>query len=286
MSRLSLGFALACLSLVAGCAGPSTKPYAPGAPVAIAPDAHDPPFATMPFEPISREAVVAIALREWRLWGNRVDDDPPGTRPPPQPQDKPERWPGYWQRVGEYWWLGMNAGTLESAWTGKHDASGQVFPARQDANFAWSAAFISYVMRIAGAGDAFPYAEAHSTYIDAAKEMATGQTKGYIITAQRPTEYAPQPGDMICEARGRYGGLTYDDLPVDRFPSHCDIVVAAVPGQLTVVGGNVDDAVTMKHVPTTQDGKLATPDGTVLDTRYPWMVVIRVLYPATMTPIS
>ena len=31
----------------------------------------------------------------------------------------------------------------------------------------------------------------------------------------------------------------------------------------------------MKHVPVTADGKLATPDGQVLDTRYPWMVVLR-----------
>ena len=45
----------------------------------------------------------------------------------------------------------------------------------------------------------------------------------------------------------------------------------------------MDDAVTMKHVPVTDDGKLATPDGTVLDTRYPWMVVLRVLYPAAPT---
>lgn len=287
MRRFSLGLALSCLAFAVGCAGPPRKPYAPGAPVAIAPDAHDPPFATATFEPISREAVVAIALREWRLWGNRVDDDPPGTRPPPLPQDKPERWPGYWQRVGEYWWLGMDAGMPQDAWTGKHDASGQVFPANQDANFAWSAAFVSYVMRIAGAGSAFPYAEAHSTYIDIAKEMATGQVTGYIITARRPTDYAPQPGDLICEARGRRAeSITYDDLPTDHFPGHCDIVVAAVPGQLSVVGGNVDDAVTMKHVPTTQDGKLATPDGTIIDTRYPWMVVIKVLYPPGAAPIS
>jgi len=45
-----------------------------------------------------------------------------------------------------------------------------------------------------------------------------------------------------------------------------------------VVGGNVDDAVTMKHVPVTPDGNLAGADGTVLDTRYPWMVVLRLLW--------
>ncbi|HEX5328378.1 MAG TPA: DUF2272 domain-containing protein, partial [Acetobacteraceae bacterium] len=52
---------------------------------------------------------------------------------------------------------------------------------------------------------------------------------------------------------------------------------AAAPGQITVIGGNVDDAVTMKHVPVTADGKLALPDGHVLDSRYSWMVVLRLL---------
>ena len=67
--------------------------------------------------------------------------------------------------------------------------------------------------------------------------------------------------------------------PPGQFPAHCDIVVdTAVPGQIAVIGGNVDDAVTMKHVPVTPDGKLARPDGMVLDTRYPWMVVLRLLH--------
>lgn len=260
------------LALLAACAGPAKPP----------PDAHVPPFATVPYEPISRDAVVAIALREWRLFGQPVDDDPPGTRPRPLPEDKPERQQGLWQRVGEYWWLGMNAGDLPSAWTGKHNAQGAVFQAGDDYEFAWSAAFVSYVMRIAGAGPRFPYSEAHSTYINIAKQMADGQATGWIVIAERPTAYAPQPGDLICEARGRSGGLTYDDLPAPHFPAHCDIVVAAAPGLLSVIGGNVDDAVTMKHVPVTADGKLAAPDGVVLDTRYPWMVVLRGLYAANV----
>jgi hypothetical protein len=247
--------------------------------VTIAPDAHVPPFSTVQYEPISRTSVVAIALREWRLFGQPVDDEPPGTRPPPLPEDMPERQPGLWQRVGEYWWLGTNAGTPESAWTGKHDASGLVFPADEDALYAWSAAFVSYVMRIAGAGRQFPYSESHSTYIDIAKQMADHQTSGWIVTAERPSAYAPQAGDLICMGRGSAANLTYDALPAGHYPAHCDIVVANAPGQISVIGGNVDDAVTMKHVPVTTDGKLATPEGVVLDTRYPWMAVLRVLYP-------
>jgi hypothetical protein len=250
----------------------------------VAPDAHVPDFATRQYEPFSRESVVAIAMREWKMFDKPVDDDPPGTRPPPLPDEKPERWPGYWQRVGEYWWLGIDAGETESAWTGKHDADGRVFPARNDAQYAWSAAFTSYVMRIAGAGSRFPYAINHSDYINAAKQMTDGSASGLIVRAERPSAYAPQPGDMICLGRGRSGSLTYDDLPTGRFPAHCDIVVQTQPGvpggwgQLSVIGGNVDDAVTMKHVPTTADGKLATPDGVIVDSRYPWLVVLRVLY--------
>ena len=244
-------------------------------------DARVPPFARVPYEPFSRTSVVAIALREWRLFGEPVDDDPPGTRPRPAPEDKPEREPGLWQRVGEYWWLGLDPGSPESAWTGEHDAQGHVFPAEQDGEYAWSAAFISYVMRIAGAGPHFPYAADHATYINIAKQMATGAASGWDVTAERPAAYAPQPGDLICMGRGHAASLTYDDLPAGMFPAHCDIVVdTSVPGQIAVIGGNVDDAVTMKHVPVTADGKLAAPDGVILDTRYPWMVVLRLLVPA------
>ena len=265
----ALPFALA--AALAGCA---------------APDAHVPPFARVPYEPISRRTIVAIALREWRLWGERVDDSPPGTLPA-QPSGRiPEREPGLWQRVGEYWWLGMNAGTTESRWTGKHDAAGRVFPADRGGDFAWSAAFVSYVMRIAGAGARFPYADAHATYIDIAAEEARGTAHGWLVKAELPDAYAPEPGDLICMGRDRAAGITFADLPAPLFPAHCDIVVGVpVPGaadpELTVVGGNVDNAVTMKHVRVTADGRLAGADGTVLDARYPWMVVVRLRLPPT-----
>lgn len=249
------------------------------------PAAHVPPFARVPYEQFSREAVVAIALREWRLFGAPVDDNPPGSYRPATSEEKPERQQGLWQRVGEYWWLAMNAGSPESGWTGKHDGTGNVFPASDDGNYAWSAAFVSYVMRIAGAGSHFPYTASHSDYINIAKHQADRQTSGWVITAERPESYAPQPGDIICLGRGSAHDLRYDELPAGHFPAHCDIVVdATVPNQISVVGGNVDDAVTMKHVPVTPDGKLATPDGKILDTRYPWMVVLRVL--ASGAPVA
>jgi hypothetical protein len=265
--------------MLAACAGPPTQPSAPTIAAVQGYNPHVPDFARLPYQPITRAAVVAIAVREWKMFDKPVDDDPPGSRPPPLPDEKPERWDGYWQRVGEYWWLGLDASSAQSSWTGMHDGDGRTFPAKKDGYYAWSAAFVSYVFRIAGAGGAFPYAASHSEYINDAADEAQGLTKSWIVTAERPESYAPQLGDLICEGRGKSGRLRYDDLPAGKFPGHCDIVVAVAPGELSVIGGNVDDAVTMKHVPVTADGKLATPDGTVLDTRYPWMVVLRVLYP-------
>jgi hypothetical protein len=273
--------------LLLGCLLPAAcaVPHGPGG-VRAAQDEHVPPFATAPYEPFSTQAVVAIALREWRLFGQPVDDDPPGTRPPPLPEDKPEREQGLWQRVGEYWWIGLDPGSPESGWTGKHDASGVVFPASVDASYAWSAAFISYVMRIAGAGTHFPYAADHADYIDAAVRMTGNASTNWVINARRPEDYAPQPGDLICSGRGPAAKLRYDDLPVEHFPAHCGVVVdAAVPGQISIIGGNVDDAVTLTHVPVTPDGKLATPDGVVLDTRYPWMIVLQDI-PIPPQPVS
>ncbi|HUZ65411.1 MAG TPA: DUF2272 domain-containing protein [Acetobacteraceae bacterium] len=274
------------LLAVAGCAA---KPAHPGviarAPYgqgrASIPDDHVPAFAQVPYEPFARQEAVAIALREWRLFGQPVDDRAPQDVPPPLPDQKPERWPGLWERVGEYWWTAMWPGMKEARWTGKHNAEGEVFPASEDGNYAWSAAFISYVMRIAGAGARFPYSINHAGYINAALQG------GYALRDRRPADYAPKPGDLICWGMRHNVPLTFNDLPTDRpFPGHCDIVVAARPGQLSVVGGNVDDAVTMKHIPTTAEGRLADASGTVLDTRYAWFVVVQVLYDVNALPDS
>jgi hypothetical protein len=236
-----------------------------------------PPFARLNYEPFSRVDAVAIAMQEWRLFGQLVDDDPPHSRPEPGPNEKPERFPGFWERIGEYWWLGQDGDRRESAWTGMHDEAGQEFDDRRDDNYSWSAAFISYVMRTAGAGARFPYAPSHSVYINIAKDMKLGRTSGWAVVAERPDDYVPLLGDLICASRGRKA-LTYEALPARHFPGHCDIVVARQDGQISVIGGNVDHAVTMKHIPVTPDGRLAYPGDHVLDTRYAWFVVLRILY--------
>jgi hypothetical protein len=284
--RRSYAAALRAVSMIAlplafaGCAAtsPATSQVTPAGKVEYL--GYVPDFARKPYEPFSRSAAVAIAWREWRLFGQPVDDDPPDTRPEPPPELKPEREQGYWQRVGEYWWLGVNPDSDARAWTGKHDQFGLEFDAARDGEYAWSAAFIGYVMRIADAGARFPYSESHSTYIAAALRVARGSGEGWVVSAEKPDAYAPQLGDLICTGRDQNKALNLDALPRNGFVSHCDIVVQAVPGSLSVIGGNVDDAVTMKHVPVNALGMLAQPGGQVIDQRYPWFAVIRVLYDA------
>jgi hypothetical protein len=259
---LTLGLALA------GCA-----PEAPPGPHPSGgvDDAHIPPFARWPYQRFSREAAVQIALREWRAFGQPV------VLPHTELPFDNERAEGLWQRVGEYWWLGLPLGSREQGFTGIHDENGRVFPDQEDGNFAWSAAFIDYVMRMAGAGHRFPYSPTHADYINAARQHAAGERPDLAIGAERPERYAPQRGDLICMWRGSQA-VRYDDLPTGRFPGHCDIVVEAHPGLLDVIGGNVDNSVSMKHIPVTQDGHLAGPDGVIVDPDYPWFVAIRVEY--------
>ena len=240
-----------------------------------APDSHIPDFARRPYEPFSRQAAVSIAIREWRAFGEPIAE----TQPVAQSEDVyfPEQVSGLWQRVGEYWWLGLNADQRARSTTGKHDSNGQVFQPADDTPHAWSAVFISYVMRMAGAGRAFPYSAAHIDYINAAYRAAVGQSSPRRVWAERIEVYAPQLGDLICMGRGPDRALRFDQLPLRRAATHCDLVVGKEDGELTVIGGNVDDAVAMKHVPVTAEGKLGPASGS-LDDRFPWFVVLRVLY--------
>lgn len=227
---------------------------------------HAPPFANKPYEAFSRSAAVAIALREWRLWGSTLNDNPDYVQ---RAATMPERAQGLWQRVGEYWWEGMNADTPDARWTGKHDDQGKVFPVAVNGAYAWSAAFISYIMRIAGAGKTFPYAPDHAFYINYA---ARPYHPGKLLIAENPTDYAPRLGDLVCFPRGRAMHLRFQDLPTaGYFPSHCDIATGRKPGVLSVIGGNVDDSVRMTNLNINAQGLLTNNQQTIL-------VILRVLY--------
>jgi hypothetical protein len=240
-----------------------------------APDDYVPKFARVPYEPFSRQAAVAVALREWRLFGEKIDNSPV-RHSSLTDGESPERREGLWQRVGEYWWIGVGPNFADRAWTGKHDEKGALFAPERDAAYAWSAAFISYVMRISGAGRRFPYSDAHADFINAGHKASPGA--GNSVRAMRLEAYAPELGDLICFSREKGKDFRFDDISGAHFHAHCAIVVDLKPGVVSAVSGNLGDAVALTRVPTTEEGKIVGPNGRPVDGRHPWFVVIAVPY--------
>jgi hypothetical protein len=124
------------------------------------------------------------------------------------------------------------------------------------ASHPWSAVFISYVMRTAGAGPAFRYSAAHQYYVAAARKNRLDRNTSNPFWAFRATEIAPQIGDLVCASRSD-SGATYDNIgdPQSR-ATHCDVVTEVRPGQIRVIGGNVSQTVGEKLLRTRPDGKL------------------------------
>lgn len=108
-------------------------------------------------------------------------------------------------------------------------------------NEAWSSAFISYLMRLAGAGDDFKYSTSHSRYIEQAvrnrKEKNDKPFKGY-----KPEEVKVEVGDLVCYPR--QSGVTYDSP--SGYMSHCDLIVSVKDNVAVGIGGNVSNSVSKK----------------------------------------
>lgn len=117
-------------------------------------------------------------------------------------------------------------------------------------NTAWSSAFISYLMKKAGAGDDFKYATAHSQYIaQAVKNRKENNSKK--IKAYKPNEVKVKAGDLVCYPR--QNGVTYDSNA--GYISHCDLIVSADENKAIGIGGNVSDSVS-KSTYLLKDGKI------------------------------
>lgn len=195
----------------------------------------------------TRERVVAIATQEWELFGRQtIDIDGKLSHQGAQENDE-----GYWQRVGDYWHQGVHL-----------DLDGR------DRDEAWSAAFMSWVMRSAGLGPRFYYSEWHAHYIHRSIRARRDGDQTFAFWGYRLSERAPQVGDLVGYAR-------QDDIDYDHqrqvYKSHTDVVVAVRPGQIDVIGGNVSDSVTKKTLRTDAEGKL-------IDTNHRWFVVMAARY--------
>jgi len=113
---------------------------------------------------------------------------------------------------------------------------------------AWSAAFISYIMKKSGVKE-FPFSASHSTYITQAiknrKDDNKSRIKGYRINEKKV-----EIGDLVCYPR--QSGVGYDTT--GAYLSHCDIVMNIKKGEAETVGGNVSQSVSKTMVPLTTDG--------------------------------
>jgi chitosanase len=146
---------------------------------------------------------------------------------------------GWWQRVGVYW-----------AHIGRDDLDGR------DHEWPWSAAFISWVMRQAGAEGRFTYSASHATYISKSiRDRNQGNTNA-LYWGFRLSERKPQVGDLVCWDRDREKVVDYDHQHGGDYKSHTDLVVAVGGDEIEVIGGNVGNSVTRRPVALNADGFL------------------------------
>jgi hypothetical protein len=195
--------------------------------------------------------LIAAAEDEWKRWGFSVS-----------PLHKPPKIVGregvapYVGYVNDYWRV-----VGEPTWNGNTPQP-------------WSAAFISFCFKTAGAGTGFPYRAAHAEYCRAilqkpasypglalADPAAATLVVGDLIWAARAGPDCPKPPMTHAEAISRLQGPDHD------FCSHCDIVVELRQGEVDVLGGNVSNSVTRTTY--------ATSNGHISDHRHAWLAVIK-----------
>ncbi|MDE4919884.1 hypothetical protein ACUXAV_002782 [Cupriavidus metallidurans] len=287
--------AVIALAVLCGC---TTTPPRTARPQAVPlPDYQQvttPPGAT------PRERIVDIAMQEWRKWGQQVvhigrDDSACVTQSPlPAPMTAgPEkasdggdvssqasadtendengreadcvRFPdgtgmeatprgcrmaqGYWGIVGE---APDCRQITQGAW-------------------AWSAVFISWVMRKAGLdNDQFLTGQSHSMYVVDARDGILPRPAFHI----EPMPAVPRPGDVVCAARGRDKYISnVAEIGFGTTPMHCDIVVEVDPAARVVkaIGGNVQQSVSMDVIDMNDAGQL---DG-FTNSHMPWLLLMR-----------
>ena len=154
--------------------------------------------------------------------------------------------------IQDYWDRGTNKDYSitqieDPAWQGEHP---------------WSAAFISWVMKVSGAGRHFLYSETHADYvIDAIEEKelnSKAKFKGYRIM-----EIKPKVTDLVCKRRmGSTADYAYgeDHTVLDNSPLHCDIVTKVNKNDIEVVGGNINNKVDRANLSLNKDGYLNEQD--------------------------
>ncbi len=245
--------------------------------VACAPPAPELPPPPYPAE--TRARMLRLVVGEWQEWGGRVFDA--RTDPISDADEGPvaEQDPAAFSKILAYWsavgWEAEIARNRRAFTLGKHTecTPGELAAGGRAALWGcqpWSAAFLSFVLRATGVDAAdFPPSSAHWAYVDALLRASDRWGPRAPFRAHEVADHAPAPGDIVCADRSR---APLPSLAARRAeagrprPMHCDIVVGTAAGEVTVVGGNVAQAVTAVRHATDGQGRLT-------HTLRPWFVV-------------
>ncbi|MBP3985394.1 DUF2272 domain-containing protein [Pseudoxanthomonas helianthi] len=202
-----------------------------------------------------------------------------------------------WRKVAQYWIESGTGGGGECGY-----AASSPYPSPGCRSFVidrpWSAAFVSWVMRKAGL-PGFRYSAGHIDYVrQAYRDPASSP---YLV--QAPLGGKPAPGDLLCYVRmdSRIFGFgqlaTLLSMPdASGLAMHCDIVVAADPSMTWLVGGNVQNTVTLRALKLDARGYLSgLPMRTLADpvcspnapancnaNRQDWAVLLKLKPPAEL----
>lgn len=153
--------------------------------------------------------------------------------------------------VKDYWYRGV----------GLNYSVNQILSADFQDNNAWSAAFVSWVMSVSGAGDSFPYSATHSKYIIETTNNRYNKPDAKF-KAYDTKEKKPKASDIVCKTRSgtiaSYGDVQQGDL------LHCDIITQVDKDKVIAVGGNLDNKVKKVELSLDSNGYINEPNYFVL----------------------
>lgn len=174
-----------------------------------------------------RKDVISNANKELLAWNGYVEND----------LEVKEDLLRYWESVGYYYT------------DAEYNSDDPYTPPEN----AWSAAFVSSVMKDSGAGDSFDYSASHASYLIYARDNRLNYPDE-PFKAYKTNEVTPEVGDIVCKNRAG-GDASYDDIAVGD-PLHCDIITEVGWFSVDAIGGNLSDTVKEVSYDLDSEGKL------------------------------
>lgn len=135
----------------------------------------------------------------------------------------------------------------------------------EDTDVPWSAAAISYIVRLSGKEYPkylnFKFSAAHAKYCYDSIERRLKNDYSSPFWGYRVTDRKPQIGDIICRSRAE-SGVDFEYASThNAFKSHCDIIIDINSDFALAIGGNVSDSMNMTKYALTDNGYLSNGKG-------------------------